>query len=360
MSNPAENLFIETYGYKPTILSEAPGRGNLIGEHTDYNLGFVMPFALKQTAKIALAQNDNQPMGSLRLISAFDNQLVTANIGQKAQGQWVDYIIGSIRTLADDQKIEIPALDIALDSNVPLGAGVSSSAALEVSILRALRDLLGLDISDVKIAQLAQKAENNYVGMPCGIMDQMASSICPFGDVLLIDTQNLSYEAVKIPQGYSIAVVPSGVSHALVDGAYEKLRKECEQAAKLLNVASLRKVDIKDLDKINALPDPLNKRARHIVTENQRVMDMKVALNQGDMIKAGQIITQGHASERDDYEITVAETDALVQDMVKFGALGARQIGGGFGGSCIALIETEKLTDWWQKVQQNHPKAYLI
>lgn len=360
MSNLAENLFIETYDYQPTILAEAPGRGNLIGEHTDYNLGFVMPFALKQTAKIALAQNDNQPKGCLRLISAFDNQLVMADVNQKAQGQWVDYIIGSIQTLSNDQKIEIPPLDIALNSNVPLGAGVSSSAALEVSILRALRDLLGLDISDVKIAQLAQYAENNYVGMPCGIMDQMASSICPFGDVLLIDTQDLSYEAVKIPQGYTIAVVPSGVSHALVDGAYEKIRKECEQAARLLNVTSLREVSINDLDKVNALPNPLNKRARHIVTENQRVMDMKTALNQGDMIKAGQIITEGHASERDDFEITIAETDALVEDMVKFGALGARQIGGGFGGSCIALISTDQIETWWQKVHQNHPKSYLI
>lgn len=354
------SFFEESYGYSPTATAKAPGRGNLIGEHTDYNMGFIMPFALKQSAKIAIAINKDAPMGELRFISTYDKKMLQAQASQKPQEKWIDYLVGSIQIFAQEKNIAIPALDIALDSDVPLGAGVSSSAALEVCMLRALRTLLKIELSDLDIAILARKAENEYVGMPCGIMDQMASSICQYGEVLFIDTQDLSFEHVKIPEGYTITVVPSGYSHALVDGAYETIHKQCMDAAKALGVKSLRKVHVDELDRVMAIAEPLNRRAKHIITENQRVLDMKQALADKDMATIGKIITEGHISERDDFEITIAETDALVEDMIKCGALGARQIGGGFGGSCIALVKTKDIDNWWQQVHNLHPKSSLI
>ncbi len=353
-------FFKQKYGYEANLITEAPGRGNLIGEHTDYNQGFVMPFPLNRTIKTAISIADGSAQGNIRLISTMDEKQHEINYKDTPEKQWTDYVIGCIQILAESKNVNIPALDIAIDSNVPLGAGVSSSAALEVSCLRALNQLFSLKLTDIEIAQLGQKAENDYVGMPCGIMDQMASSVAGVGQALLIDTRDLSYENIIIPKGYKVAVVPSGVSHALVDGAYETLRKQCEQAAEILAVSSLREVSVADMEKINNLPEPLNRRAKHIVTENQRVLDMKKALDEGDMQKAGEIITEGHLSEKNDFEITVAETDILVENMIRFGALGARQIGGGFGGSCIALLKISQLKDWWQKVSQAHPKASLI
>lgn len=353
-------FFQQQYGKPPALVVEAPGRGNLIGEHTDYNQGFVMPFPLNRTVKTAIAINEDNSVGMLRLSSTMNEDIYEIHHKEAPKKQWTDYVIGCIQILAEEKAITIPALDIAVDSNVPLGAGVSSSAALEVSCLRALNELFSLNLSAVEIAQLGQKAENNYVGMPCGIMDQMASSVAEIGQALLIDTRDLSYQNVTIPKGYIVAVVPSGVSHALVDGAYEALRKQCEEAAKKLSVSSLRDVSVSDMDKINDLPEPLNQRAKHVVTENQRVLDMKKALDENDMIRAGRILTEGHISERDDFEITVSETDILVEDMVKLGALGARQIGGGFGGSCIALLKEEQLETWWKKLSKAHPKVSLI
>ncbi len=353
-------FFEQKYGYQATLKAEAPGRGNLIGEHTDYNLGFVMPFPLNRTVKMAIAIRSEGKEGAIRLTSTMGEEIKEIHYSEPAQKQWTDYIIGCIQVLVEYKAIKIPALDIAVDSNVPLGAGVSSSAALEVCCLRGLNQLFSLNLTAVEIAQLGQRAENNYVGMPCGIMDQMASSVAKAGQALLIDTRDLSYESISIPQGYIVAVVPSGVSHALVDGAYETLRRQCEEAAKMLDVVSLRDVSIEDMEKISNLPSPLNKRAKHIVTENQRVLDMKKALSEGDMEQAGKIITEGHISEKDDFEITVPETDALVEDMIRFGALGARQIGGGWGGSCIALLKTSQLESWWAQVQKAHAKATLI
>lgn len=360
MNVTADQLFIRKYGISPQILAKAPGRGNLIGEHTDYNLGFVMPFALDCYIEVAIAVDQEKAPNSLRLCSKLDETLIETSIYHDPRGDWSDYVVGSLLMLSRHIQKELPALMIAVDGNIPLGAGVSSSAALEVATLKAANQLLDCDLDALMIAKLAQKAENDYVGMPCGIMDQMASSLGKTGEALLIDTKDLSYRSVLIDDDYTLAVVNSGVKHALVDGAYANLRKQCFEAANLLNVSSLREVTVDQMADIEALPEPLSAKAKHIVTENQRVLDMEKALLDGEMIAAGKIITQGHCSQQYDFGITVPETDQLVHDMEAFGALGARQIGGGFGGSCIALLRKVHKDDWWQQLQAKHAKISLV
>lgn len=360
MNVAADQLFKKQYNIAPEIVAKAPGRGNLIGEHTDYNLGFVMPFALDCYIEVAMAVDPQQANSNLQLCSRLDETLIQTSIHHDARKDWSDYVVGSLRMLSLHMQKELPALAIAVDGNVPLGAGVSSSAALEVATLKAANALLDFGLSELDIAKLAQKAENDYVGMPCGIMDQMASSLGRTGEALLVDTQDLSYRNVPIHHDYTLAVVNSGVKHALVDGAYAQLRKQCFEAAALLNVSSLREVGMEQLADIEALPAPLAAKARHVVTENQRVLDMEQALLDNDMVFAGDILNQGHASQQYDFGITVPETDQLVHDMVALGALGARQIGGGFGGSCIALLRKEDKDDWWKQLSAKHVKISLV
>ncbi len=360
MNVAADQLFKKQYDLTPEIVAKAPGRGNLIGEHTDYNLGFVMPFALDCYIEVAIAIDQKQAAGHLQLCSKLDETLIQTFIHHDAQGNWSDYVVGSLRMLSLHLQKELPALMIAVDGNVPLGAGVSSSAALEVATLKAANELLDYGLDALEIAKLAQKAENEYVGMPCGIMDQMASSLGKTGEALLIDTKDLSYRTVPIDHDYTLAVVNSGVKHALVDGAYAQLRKQCFEAAALLNVQSLREVSPQQMADIERLPEPLSAKARHVVTENQRVLDMEQALLRGNMIAAGEILNQGHRSQQHDFGITVPETDQLTHDMVVLGALGARQIGGGFGGSCIALLSKENKDGWWKKLSAKHPNITLV
>jgi galactokinase len=267
-------------------------------------------------------------------------------LGDERPGRgWLDYVQGLTQALAASDHT-IGGFDLALRSTVPLGSGLSSSAALEVAVLRALRDLFALTADDVEIARLGQRAENEFVGAPVGIMDEMASSLGRPGVALFIDTRSLSYEPVALPGGTELAVINSGLAHQHAGGDYRTRRAESERAAALLGVAALRDVGVEDIGRLSALPAPLDRRARHVITENQRVVDAKAAMEAGDAVALGALFDGSHASQRDDYDVSVPEVDLLVGlAQAESAVYGARLTGGGFGGSIVALVREGEAAD---------------
>ena len=331
--------FTALFGVPHTAHAEAFGRVNLIGEHTDYNDGFVLPTSIPQSTVAVMARRPD------RVVRAWSAELSAGQVverfalGEERPGQgWLDYVQGLTQALSATGHA-IDGFDLALRSTVPLGSGLSSSAALEVAVLRALRDLFTLKVDDVEIARLGQRAENEFVGAPVGIMDEMASSLGRPGVALFIDTRSLSYEPVALPRGTELVVINSGVAHQHAGGDYRTRRAESERAAALLGVAALRDVGVGELVRVNTLPAPLDRRARHVVTENQRVVDAKAAMEAGDAVGLGALFNASHASQRDDYEVSVPEVDLLVAlAQAEPAVYGARLTGGGFGGSIVALV----------------------
>jgi galactokinase len=331
--------FEELFGRPAEVRADAPGRVNLIGEHTDYNGGFALPVAIPQRTRVELARRDGpevrawsanvpeRPRGEYRL-------------GEERQVQdWLDYVQGVTWVLAQEGH-ELSGFDLRIDSDVPVGGGVSASAALEVSLLRALREAFGLDLDDVRLALLGQKAENDFVGAPVGIMDQMAASLAGEGEALFIDTRSLRYERVPLPASAELVVIDSGISHRHAEGDYRVRRHECEQAAELLGVPQLRDLDVVDLWRLPLLPEPLNRRARHVITENARVREAVDVLRKGNLPRLGKLLYASHDSLRDDYEVSVPEIDLLV-DLARQApeVCGARITGGGFGGSVVVVVK---------------------
>jgi galactokinase len=311
---------------------------NLIGEHTDYNGGFVLPMAIPQHTEVELSPRDD--MG----VRAFSANLPAAQreggfeVGQESRGKgWLDYLQG-VTWLLRQGGHALRGFDVWLRSDVPPGSGLSSSAALEVAMLRALREAFGLSLDDVSLALLAQKVETDFVGAPIGVMDQMASSLAGGGAALFLDTRTLKYERVVLPPGVEPVVINSGVTHSHSGGDYRVRRAECERAAKLLGVEQLRDLPDSELPRALALPDPLGRRVRHVLTENARVLATVKALRGGDLAALGPLLYDSHASQRDDYEVSVPEIDLLV-DLARGepDILGARLTGGGFGGSVVML-----------------------
>ncbi|MDX2647407.1 galactokinase [Streptomyces sp. NPDC001902] len=342
----SEDGFRATYGTGPEGVWAAPGRVNLIGEHTDYNDGFVMPFALPHTTVAAVARRAD---GRLRLHSGSPDVpagVVELHVDELAPGGgagWADYPAGVIWALRDAGH-EITGADIHFESTVPTGAGLSSSAALEVVTAVALNDLYGLGLERWRIARLCQRAENVYVGAPTGIMDQTASACCTEGHALWLDTRDLSQRQIPFDlasQGLRLLVVDTRVTHAHSEGEYGKRRAGCEEAAALLGVDALRDIPYEGLDEALArVEDPeLRPLVRHVVTEDRRVERVVELLETGDARAIGPVLTEGHASLRDDFKVSCPELDLVVSAGVEAGALGARMTGGGFGGSAIVLVE---------------------
>jgi galactokinase len=334
----AEQTFTAVFGGEPVASAWAFGRVNLIGEHTDYNGGFVLPALIPQSAVATVAPTGGDRVRvwsrELSLGHAFEAYRLGA---ERSRHTWVDYVQGVTVALRAAGHV-VPGFDLALASDVPLGSGLSSSAALEVSVLRALRQLFSLRIDDVEIARLGRAAETDFVGAPIGIMDQMASSLGRPGVALFIDTRTLVTEAVSLPDGSALIVINSGVAHQHAQGDYRTRRAECERAAALLGVPELREVTVDQLDHVAALPSPLDRRARHVVTENDRVLDAVEAMRVGDVVRLGVLFTDSHISQRDDYECSVPEVDELVEIALREPSVfGARLTGGGFGGSIVAL-----------------------
>ena len=327
--------FERVFGALPEAVADAPGRVNLLGEHTDYNDGFVLPIAIAQRTRVAMRRS-----GSNRFSLHAQGQGDTVHFSLDAppSEHFARYVFGCL-VLARSRGAQIPALEIHVDSDVPIGVGLSSSAALEVATLRCLRQLLALDFDDVLIAQLAQRAEIDHAGVHCGIMDQMASSLADTGRALLLDTRSLERRFVALPAGSAVLVIDSGVARSLAASGYNQRRAECEQAARLLGVASLRDVD--SVERLAALPDLLQRRARHVVTENARVLQA-VACDTAQAF--GKLMNASHASLRDDYEVSTPELDRLVALLqAQPPVYGARLTGAGFGGACVALCQEKEL-----------------
>jgi galactokinase len=260
---------------------------------------------------------------------------------EQPRGDWLDYIQGLTWALQSEGFTVASGFDLSISSDVPLGAGLSSSAALEVAGLRAMREAFGLELDDVRLALLGQRAENEFVGARCGIMDQMAASLADASSALFLDTRSLEYRRVPLPAEADLVVIHSGVSHEISGGDYNTRRAECEEAARQLGVAQLRDLTVSDAGRVNALPEPLNRRARHVMTEDARVLAAVTALESADAVRLGQLFEESHASMRDDFEVSVADVDLLVAiAQAEPAVLGARMTGGGFGGSIVVLAHS--------------------
>ena len=331
--------FASLFQLEPEFRASAPGRVNLIGEHTDYNGGFVLPTAILQTTRVEMAPSSGR---SIRVWSAaFPGRPVEYELGGESRnGDWSDYVKGMTVVLAP--------LGLAsgfcarIESDVPVGSGLSSSAALEISLGRALRSVFKLPLSDVDLARAARRAENEFVGAPVGIMDQMACSLATVSSALFLDTRSLEFENVPIPDAAAVIVIDSGIEHRHADGGYKQRRRECEEAAAALGVRELRDADEAMIERAG-LPDLLARRARHVVTENRRVLETVNALRTGDLARAGELFVQSHTSMRDDFQVSVPEIDALVEIATSVQDIyGARLTGGGFGGAIVALASAAR------------------
>lgn len=352
-----ENLsqkFFKLYGRHPEGIWRAPGRVNLIGEHTDYNMGYVLPFAIDKNALVAIRRKAQFEHGQneVNLASTYgaDEAPKVTNVAldELAPGSvsgWAAYPSAVVWALNQLKDVEIAGFELLVDSDVPVGSGLSSSHALEVSTVVALNDLYNLGLSHTQMAQLTQRAENEFVGAPTGIMDQSASLMSRAENALFLDCRSMESRSVPLPLAQNDAVVlviDTRVEHSHVDGGYAARRRSCEEAAQILQVSSLR--DVANVVDLQVIEDPLvRRRAKHIVTENQRVLDTVQALEDGDLQAVGKLLYQSHVSMRDDYEISCEELDVAVEASLQAGAIGARMTGGGFGGSSIALIRREQV-----------------
>jgi galactokinase len=335
-----------------TSTATAYGRVNLIGEHTDYNGGWVLPTAIPQFTRATVQPREDRKVIILaspdpKQKSNHRPREATYELGSEAPSKdWTDYVQGVTSVLAKtspEYAKRLRGFTLSIESTVPEGSGLSSSAALEISILKALREAFELPIEDVEIARLGQRVENEFVGARVGIMDQMACSFAKAGEALFLDTKAMTYENVKIPlDRVDLIVVNSGVSHSLAGGGgYNQRRAECEEACRLLGVEQLRDLGVGDLEKVAKLPDPFRRRAKHVITENERVHQAVAALREGNLPRLGELFFASHASMRDDYEVSVPEIDLLVELARKQpDVYGARLTGGGFGGSIVAIAKS--------------------
>lgn len=336
--------FARAFRAPPTLVVRAPGRVNLIGEHTDYNDGFVLPVAISVETRVAARPRSDRlvRVTASDFGGAFAEWDLDAPYAASPAAPWADYIRGMTAAMMA-RGHQLAGADIAVSGTVPKGAGLSSSASLMVAIGRVLAELEGAAIAPAEIALMAQAGECDHVGMRCGIMDQLASACGVKGHALMIDCRSLAVRPVALPTGIAILIVHSGVARGLVDGAYNERRAQCEAAAKSVGVAALRDADLAMLD--GAGLDPLTlARARHVVTENERVLGAAEALEAGDLVAMGALMAASHRSMRDDFAITVPRIDALVAEL---GALigpegGARMTGGGFGGAVVALCPADR------------------
>ncbi|WP_017588186.1 galactokinase [Nocardiopsis ganjiahuensis] len=341
--------FRKVFGSDPEGAWTAPGRINLIGEHTDYNDGFALPIALPHSLTVAAARRQD---GLVRLRSGQFPDVFEARLADLSPGSvpgWAAYQAGALWALTDEG-YGIGGLDLLVESSIPTGTGLSTSAAVCCGTVLAATGLYGSEPAPAEVARLAQRAENDFAGMPCGIMDQSAVMLADEGRALFLDCRSLETEQVPFDpaaHGMSLLVVDTRAPRRLVEGAYAERRRSCEEAARILGVPALRDVSVAGLpEALAALPDDLvRRRVRHVVTENARVLEAVALLRSGRPREAGPLFTASHTSLRDDYEVSVPEVDTAVAAALSAGALGARITGGGFGGCVIALVDAEAVSD---------------
>jgi galactokinase len=319
------------------VTTSAPGRVNLIGEHTDYNGGFVLPTPIPQRTTAELRRRKD---ALVRVWSREIGAWAEYTLGdERRRGDWLDYIMGCTQALRLTGHA-LAGFELKLASDVPLGSGLSSSASLELAVLRAIRQAFGLAIDDTRLALLGQRAENELVGAPVGAMDQLCASLGQPGSALFIDTRTFATRLIPLPDGLDLLVIDSGVKHGHATGGYRTRRAECEEAARRLGVPQLRDLGVDDLARVARLPGTLARRARHVITEDDRVLAAAAALEARDLRTLGELFAASHASMRDDFEISVPAIDTLVAIACADPDIyGARLTGGGFGGAIVAAAK---------------------
>jgi len=363
---PLETLrhtFIQLFGSAPQKIVRAPGRVNLIGEHTDYNDGFVLPMAIDRAVLIAARPRTDRIVRMIAL--DFDNARsefsLDAPITRDAADKWSDYIRGVAWAL-QARGFALPGLDLAIHGDVPIGSGLSSSAALEVCAAATFIELGRLEIGKLETARLCQHAENEFVGVKSGIMDQFISALARADHALLVDCRDLAYQNVLLPRGARIIICDTLKRRGLVDSEYNTRRAECEAAVRLLAaklgkpIRALRDVSVEELARCeNALPPVVAKRARHVITENARVLNAVAAARRDDLAAFGALMDASHASLRDDYQVSCAELDAMVEiAREERGCLGARLTGAGFGGCTVNLVEVDAVDAFISNVARDY------
>ena len=362
MINPKKlkDKFIEIYATEPRLF-RAPGRVNLIGEHTDYNDGFVLPMAIDRETAVAISARRDR---LIRVYTANYNQSAEFNLDvetERQSGYWLNYIEGVARIL-EQKNVKLMGADLLIWSDVPTGAGLSSSAALETGIGLALSEISNQTIDRTTLAQIGQQTEHDFVGVKVGIMDQFVSANARAGHALLLDCRTLKYENVPLDtKNTAVVICDSLVTHELASSEYNTRRNQCEQAVEILKnflpeIVKLRDVSLSEFEKYAAeLPEIVCRRARHIITENERTLNAADALKQNDLESFGKLMWASHASMRDDYEISCRELDILVEIARKInGVLGARMTGGGFGGSTVNLVKRDCLEEFKEKISTEY------
>jgi galactokinase len=336
------------FNAKPEFIVRAPGRVNLIGEHTDYNDGFVLPMAIDHAVWIGLAPRADSTVRvrslDLEVDSAFDLHSLA-----KGEG-WLEYIKGVADQL---QKAghELRGFDAVMTGDVPRGAGLSSSAAVELATARAFAAVSGFEWDAAQMAKISQKAENQWVGVNCGIMDQMASAASKAGYALFLDCRTLEIQHAPLPENTSVVILDTSTRRGLVDSAYNERRSQCEEAARWYGVKALRDVSVDDLKRESGLSEVVMKRARHIVTENARVLEAVQVMKAGNVKRLGELFNASHASLRDDFEVTNEALNQIVEcAQEQSSCYGARMTGAGFGGCAVALVQEEKSQEFAKTV----------
>lgn len=357
LKNRAVEAFHQVYGDSPHLLVAAPGRVNLIGEHTDYNDGFVMPVAIDREVVMAVAPRDDEQVDLYSLDLEGQTRFALSEIDHAEKASWSNYQRGVAQMLRDDG-YPIRGLNAVITGDVPIGAGLSSSAAVEVAAAYAFKQLYDLDLDQVHLALLAQRAENDFVGMRCGIMDQYISALGQANHALMIDCRSLEYQLVPLPKGVAIVVCDTKVQRGLVDSEYNARRQECEAGAELFGVDALRDVSPAMFEaRADELPKVTQKRCRHVIYENRRVLDSIHALEMNDLEGFGKLMYASHVSLRDDYEVSSEELDIMVEAAREMESVyGARMTGAGFGGCTVNLVDQEETMPFQNHVASTYEK----
>jgi len=355
----AISKYRERFNVAPTVLAIAPGRINLIGEHTDYQDGFVFPAAIDQHVIVAAGPGaDESILHSITLDK--DARFRASNPDPKRIGLWPRYAAGMAWAIQRNTGTKASEINAVIDSTLPAGSGLSSSAAMEMAFGTLWRLLDGLPIEDATLARLGQECENEFVGMRCGIMDQTASLFGVEGCALFVDTLDPGHpRAVRLPEGIAIVVCDTRAKHQLAGGEYNERRSQTEEAARILDVQSLRFADLPALEhKRHEMANVIYRRARHVITENSRALEFSFALADGDYDMVGELLRSSHASLRDDFEVSCHELDVMSDAANAHpSCIGARMTGGGFGGSCVALVRESGLECFISEVTRQYQAA---
>jgi galactokinase len=358
--------FTERFSGEPEFYVRAPGRVNLIGEHTDYNDGFVLPMAIDRSVWIAVRKRED---GEVLCYSTAYNELLNFSLDhlEKSAYRWGEYLKG-VAWILQETGIKLRGWEGVLSGDIPIGAGLGSSAALEIVTLRTFSEVSDFPWDSVKMAKLGQQSEIEWVGLDSGIMDQMISAIGKAGHAFLLDCRTLEFETIPVPVKAAFVVLDTGISRELVDSEYNLRQSQCKEVAKICGVPSLRDLTFQELEKAKSKVDPtLYKRAQHVVCENDRTLQAAEALRLGNVKRLGELMNASHRSLRDDYEVSSEELDAFVEIALEEGAFGARMTGAGFGGCVVSLVQQARAADFTQRAVGKYRKktgldaqAYLL